>query len=148
MCNKEKFWPILCEKIGKPEWGTDPRFVDFKARFTHRALITELLDDALSVKTTVEWMDALGGTVPCAPVFDVAQALENPFAVDRGRVATYTGGDVGNNSIRMLASPLSVAGVDLPTRAAPSLGADTDNVLQGIGLRADEISELKAKGVL
>ncbi len=148
MCNKEKFWPILCDKIGKPEWGADPRFVDFKARFTYRALITEMLDDAFSAKTTVEWMDELGGTVPCAPVFDVAQALDNPFAVARGRVATYTGGDVGNESIRMLASPLTIGGMELPTRAAPALGADTDDVLGGIGLDAAAIADLKSKGVL
>ena len=23
MCNKEKFWPALCEKLGRPEWGED-----------------------------------------------------------------------------------------------------------------------------
>ena len=26
MCNKQKFWPVLCEKIGRPEWSDDPRF--------------------------------------------------------------------------------------------------------------------------
>ena len=26
MCNKEKFWPILCERLGRPEWADDPRF--------------------------------------------------------------------------------------------------------------------------
>jgi succinate--hydroxymethylglutarate CoA-transferase len=148
MCNKEKFWPILCEKIDKPEWGADPRFVNYAARFTNRALITELLDEALSAKTTVEWMDALGGIVPCAPVFDVAQALTNPFAVEKGRVAQYTGGDVGNQTIGMLATPLTIGGVETPTRAAPALGADTEDVLKSIGIAAADIAGLKQKGVL
>ena len=26
MCNKQKFWPVLCEKVGRPEWSDDPRF--------------------------------------------------------------------------------------------------------------------------
>src|SRR5215470_4725658 len=30
MCNKEKFWPILCERIGHPEWASDARFRTFK----------------------------------------------------------------------------------------------------------------------
>ena len=148
MCNKEKFWPILADKIGKPEWGTDPRFVNFEARLTNRALLTELLDEAFSAKNTVEWVDILGGTVPCAPVFNVAEALENPFAVEGGRLADYTGGDVGEQSIRMLASPLTISGVELPTRAAPALGADTESVLKGIGLDAAAVTALKAKGVL
>jgi len=32
MCNKEKFWPILCDMIGHPEWGRDPKFATFKER--------------------------------------------------------------------------------------------------------------------
>lgn len=148
MCNKEKFWPILAEKIGKPEWGTDPRFANFEVRLENRALLTKLLDEAFSAKTTVEWMDALGGTVPCAPVFDVAQALTSPFAVDKGRLADYTGGDVGNDRISMLASPLTIGGVEMPTRAAPALGADTEDVLKTIGIGAADIAGLKQKGVL
>ena len=31
MCNKQKFWPALCEKLGRPEWSDDTRFVSFKA---------------------------------------------------------------------------------------------------------------------
>src|SRR5690606_5815585 len=32
MCNKERFWPIFCRDIGRPELANDPRFVDFRAR--------------------------------------------------------------------------------------------------------------------
>jgi succinate--hydroxymethylglutarate CoA-transferase len=30
MCNKQKFWPVLCEKLSRPEWSNDPRFASFK----------------------------------------------------------------------------------------------------------------------
>ena len=30
MCNKEKFWPALCDKLDRPEWAADPRFVTFQ----------------------------------------------------------------------------------------------------------------------
>ena len=40
MCNKEKFWPVLCEKLGRPEWSDDPRFASFKARLENRAELT------------------------------------------------------------------------------------------------------------
>ncbi len=36
MCNKEKFWPALCEKLGRPEWGEDARFRRFPDRLRHR----------------------------------------------------------------------------------------------------------------
>src|SRR5665213_1584915 len=54
MCNKEKFWPILCERLGRPEWAEDPRFRTFKDRLANRELVTTMLDDALSAKGTAE----------------------------------------------------------------------------------------------
>ena len=52
MCNKEKFWPALCGKLDRPEWIADPRFVTFRERLENRETITEILDDALSSRTT------------------------------------------------------------------------------------------------
>ena len=37
MCNKEKFWPVLCECIGRPEWSERPDYKDFAARLANRA---------------------------------------------------------------------------------------------------------------
>ena len=37
MCNKEKFWPELCNCIGRPEWSTRADYKDFKARLANRA---------------------------------------------------------------------------------------------------------------
>src|ERR1700712_830246 len=56
MCNKQKFWPALCEKIGRPEWSDDLRFADFKSRLANRAVLTELLDEALMTRTTAAWL--------------------------------------------------------------------------------------------
>jgi crotonobetainyl-CoA:carnitine CoA-transferase CaiB-like acyl-CoA transferase len=39
MCNKEKFWPILCERLGRPEWAEDPRFRSFKDRLANRDIV-------------------------------------------------------------------------------------------------------------
>jgi succinate---hydroxymethylglutarate CoA-transferase len=48
MCNKEKFWPILCDLIGRPELGKGSRFVTFRERLANRDLVLEILDEALS----------------------------------------------------------------------------------------------------
>ena len=37
MCNKQKFWSVLCEKLDRPEWAADPRFTTFAARLANRA---------------------------------------------------------------------------------------------------------------
>jgi succinate--hydroxymethylglutarate CoA-transferase len=79
MCNKEKFWPILCRCIGRPDWAEDPRFRRFKDRLANREILNPLLDAALSERTTAAWLDAFAGQVPAAPVNDLRAALDNPF---------------------------------------------------------------------
>ena len=148
MCNKEKFWPALAEALGRPEWADDPRFVSFKARLANRSLVTQVLDEALSQKTTAEWLALFGGRVPAAPVFNVAQALENPFAQEQQAVADFARRE-GGDPVRMLTGPVRVAGTRPPTKAAPALGADTTDILsKRLGLDAGAIKKLREKGTI
>ncbi len=75
-------WPTLCGAVGRPEWAEDPRFLRFKNRLENRALITEILDEALQARTTADWLARFAGIVPAAPVNDIAGALDNPFVVE------------------------------------------------------------------
>jgi crotonobetainyl-CoA:carnitine CoA-transferase CaiB-like acyl-CoA transferase len=140
MCNKEKFWPILCERLGKPEWADDPRFRTFKDRLANRELITAMLDDALSAKGTAEWLAHFAGQVPAAPVNNVQQALDNPFVAERGRLAAY-----GN--VRMVKGSV-IEAAEPPVQPAPALGADTDAVLGECGFSREEIAGLRAERVI
>lgn len=143
MANKEKFWPVLAERIGRPEWARDPRFADFRARLANRDLLTELLDEVLSQRTTAEWLERLGGAVPVAPILDVGAALDNPFVAEIGAVTTAPAEGTAP-AVRSLAPPFLVDGVRPPVRRAPALGADTDRLLARAGLDAAAIARLKA----
>jgi crotonobetainyl-CoA:carnitine CoA-transferase CaiB-like acyl-CoA transferase len=145
MCNKEKFWPILCERLGRPDWAADPRFRSFADRLKNRDLVNALLDEALSARTTAEWLAAFAGEVPAAPVNDLAAALDNPFVAERRRVADYA--RPGLSPIRMVRGPIVTADPP-PTRAAPALGADTDTVLGECGFSKSEIMRLRAERVI
>jgi crotonobetainyl-CoA:carnitine CoA-transferase CaiB-like acyl-CoA transferase len=61
MCMKEKFWHALAERIGHPEYITDARFATPDARRANRADLTRVLDEAMSTRTTAEWLDVLTG---------------------------------------------------------------------------------------
>jgi succinate--hydroxymethylglutarate CoA-transferase len=145
MCNKEKFWPELCQAIGKPEWSVRAEYRDFKARLANRAKLTEELDAALSARTTAEWIEIFGGRVPAAPVYDLQSALENPYVAERDRLRTV---DHPTGAIRLLAPSVTCPGEELPCAAAPALGADTDAILTELGFAAAEVSNLRAAGVL
>lgn len=146
MCNKEKFWPILARELGHPEWATDPALSTFASRLAHRDQVTRLLDDTLMQAPTTTWIERLSGKVPVSPVFDVAQALENPFVHERAGVVDY---DYGNGrAARMIANPIRVPGVALPHRAAPRMGQDNDTLLREAGFDDAAIARLRSLGVI
>ena len=145
MCNKEKFWPKLAETVGRPEWATDARFKTFKERLENRAIIEALLDEALSAKSTAEWLADFAGTVPAAPILDVGQALENPFVTDEGRLQEIELD--GHGTYRYLRPPVRTE-TPAPAHPAPKLGEHTDDVLQGLGYDESKLEALRTAKVI
>ena len=146
MCNKEKFWPALCEHIDRPEWSDDPRFRRFADRLANRDLITELLDAALSARTTAEWLAHFAGRVPAAPINDIASALDNPFVTEHGRLQTLHHPDHGD--YRLPAPPVRDASAPAPCEPAPPLGAHTNDLLGELGYDTAKIEELRRNKVI
>ena len=145
MCNKEKFWPALCEKLGRSEWAADARFRTFADRLEHRDAITEMLDGELQQRTTAEWLAIFGGSVPASPINDLAQALDNPFVAARSGLQTLAHPQGGE--YRMLATPVR-CGDEPPARHAPALGEHTDALLAEIGYDAERIAALRAAKII
>ncbi len=145
MCNKEKFWGLLAGVLGHPEWATDPRYANFAARLERRDELTLMLDAAFSLDTTSAWLAKLTGIVPVAPVNDIAQALDNPFVAERDCVLEYAYPD--GRTARLVANPIRTD-VELPRRAAPAMGADTDALLGELGYSAERIAALRSDRVV
>ncbi|HLF39756.1 MAG TPA: CoA transferase [Burkholderiales bacterium] len=146
MCNKEKFCPALCEKLGRLEWSADARFRLFRDRLQHRDLLTEMLDRELGQRTTGEWLERFAGVVPAAPINDLAQALENPFVTEHDRLQTLP--HLTRGSYRMVASPVRCAGEEPPARPAPALGEHTETLLREIGYDGARIQALKDSKII
>ena len=145
MCNKEKFWPALCELVERPEWAGDARFGSFAERLANRDALTALLDDALASCSTSEWLTRFAGHIPAAPVNDIAEALENPFVTDHDRLQTLTHPEAGE--YRLVAPPVRSAEPP-PAHPAPALGQHTDELLTEIGYNAARLRKLRTAGVI
>lgn len=146
MTNKVNFWPRLCQAMAKPEWIDDPRMKNFQARLDNRAEVVRRLEEVFKTRTTAAWLEKLHGQLPCAPVHDVKAALASDFAQSQEivqRVAHPAFGDMG-----MVRQPIRVDGEVVPRRAAPALGADTANILRGLGYSDAEVDALEADGVV
>jgi len=143
MCNKEKFWGVLTDCIGKPEWADAPHYRSFKDRLAHRDRLTEELDAVLQAHTTAEWMRRFAGKVPAAPVYDIAQALDSDFVAEHQLVLEF---EHPGAPVRMVASPVR-AGAH-PRRAAPAMGQHTDEVLRRAGYTEAQVADLRRAGVI
>ncbi|HEY4298614.1 MAG TPA: CoA transferase [Paraburkholderia sp.] len=145
MCNKEKFWGVLANVLGKPEWIDDPELCNYAARLKHRNRVRRELDDVLMNADTATWMERFAGKVPAAPVYDVAQALDNPFVAEGARVMEFEHPEHG--PIKGVASPVRIDEA-LPARAAPRMGEHTDEVLREAGFADDTIAWLRRQAVV
>jgi crotonobetainyl-CoA:carnitine CoA-transferase CaiB-like acyl-CoA transferase len=136
MCMKEKFWEALATRIGHPEYVTDPRFATPAARHQHRNELTQVLDEAMSRRTTAQWLEVLTGHLPVGPIYDVAQACANPFVESVGMVRTVP--HPAKPDFKMLANPLKIDGQRLEQKVCAPLGADNEALLGPLKKQAAE----------
>ncbi len=144
MAQTDRFWELLCEKIGLAEIIGRTEFRDVEARFENRELLAEILEARLMTEPTTHWMNQLGGFVPCGPVYDLAGALENPFLHDRGGVITVT--HPHQPDLRVVESPIRLD-EPTPNRPAPALGADTGDILRELGYDDEAIQLLRDRQI-
>jgi crotonobetainyl-CoA:carnitine CoA-transferase CaiB-like acyl-CoA transferase len=147
MCMKEKFWQRLADRLGLAHLKDDPRFRTFQDRLTHRHEFIPLLKDVLRTKTTAEWLVLLRGHVPCAPVYDVEQALQDEQVLAREMVITVDHPRFG--PLREVGCPVKIDDVQPRYRPASPLGADTEDLLRDLlGLSSVEIDRLRERGAI
>jgi len=146
MCQLPKFWDILLQKIGRTDLLDDARFTTNADRLKNRDVLTEILDAHFQARPMTHWQELLGGHVPVAPVYELGDALDNPWAETVGMRQTISHPD--RNDMQTLASPIRLNGERLENRAAPLLGADTDDVLAEVGYSPDDVAAMREDGVV
>jgi crotonobetainyl-CoA:carnitine CoA-transferase CaiB-like acyl-CoA transferase len=147
MCMKEKFWQRLVDLLGLAPLAKDPRFLTFADRLAHREELIAILAGAMRARTTAEWLELLGGQVPCAPVNRIGEALRDEQVLARDMVIQFDHPRFG--TVRDVGCPIKIDGVEPTFRAAPALGADTEPVLRELlGMSGDEIARVRTTGAI
>ena len=145
-CQLPKFWDLLVERMELQTLGSDPRFASNADRLANREVLTKALDEEFSKQSMAHWCDLLEGYVPVAPVYTLADALDNPWVDTIAMRDSVEHPD--RDDLQVLASPIKLNGKRPPNRAGPLLGADNDNILSGLGFTQTEIEAFRNKGVI
>lgn len=143
MAQTQRFWEMLADALGRGDLKA--KYPDFAARREHRDALTKALDAEFSKQTTEAWLAKLRGTIPCGPVYDLPQALDNPYFLERGGVQVFDHPD--KPGFKLVASPFRL-GEPLPARPAPKLGEHTEALLEELGYGEAEIARLKTQGAV
>lgn len=145
-----KMWQILCDAMGKPELGTDPRYATNDLRCANylpdmKATILEWTTTKTIAEIETILVDA---GIPFGPVLDVAQATEHPQTKVRNMIQEVDDPIMGK--VRLCGIPIKVQGISDKIEApAPNLGQHNEEVLKDIlGMSSNQIDELKKNNTL
>lgn len=139
----------LCRAMGRADLLEDPRFSTLADRARHGDVINGLVAEWTASRSAadVERM-CIAHDVPVATAYSAAEIAVDPhFAARRDLVAID---DPVLGEVRQQAPYPRLVGEDRPAPAgAPRLGEHNDEVWRGlVGLSAEELEELKGKGVV
>lgn len=130
MCQMPKFWTVFCQTVGRGDLLSNPDYADTAARRKNRAALQRDLDAFFSTRPTADWVAMLGGKVPVAPVYTVAEALRAPTA--QHMIETVDHPDRAGG-LKLLREPIAVNGERSSGARAPKLGEHTREVLDALG---------------
>lgn len=130
MAMTPKFWNHLVEGLSCPELAQDPRFVDASSRRENRDKLTEILDTIFAEQSTAHWLELFKGQVPMAPVYQLDQALQNPYLQQVGMIQSLP--HTQQADFRVLSNPIKINGERLPGRGCSALGADNQSLVDEI----------------
>ena len=144
----QNLWERLCRALSREDLLADPRFADNPGRVAQRGALVPLLQETLGTRTTAEVVNALRPAgVPCAPVNDLRQVVEDGQADAIGAIADLD--DPGSGSLRLVNLPFFMDGRGGAVHArAPRLGEHTREVLAALGYTGAEIDTLLANGAV
>ncbi|CAE6855280.1 CaiB/BaiF CoA transferase family protein [Paraburkholderia nemoris] len=133
----------LCAHLGAPELADDPRYVDNRNRCAHREPLKAALEDLLASYDCEPLAQTLiNAGVPCGPVQTVDVVARHPHTLHRGMV-------IEMGEYRGTASPIKLSRTPATYRSAPpTLGGDTRDVLDALGIDTATQQRLLEAGVL
>jgi crotonobetainyl-CoA:carnitine CoA-transferase CaiB-like acyl-CoA transferase len=144
LSTSQRFFENLCTVLGRDELVSDPRFVEYAARWEHYDELRDELASTFATRDRGEWEDALlVGNVPYSPVHKLRETRTHPQIEALGLFDSFVPG----TDVALPKIPLRFDEQRLPRPTiAPELGEHTRDVLATV-LDDAELQSLIERGI-
>ena len=133
----ERLFGQLSDALGRPDLATDARFSDNAKRNDNADALKEEIEAVLAADTVSNWLEILDTAgIPCGPINDVVQAMEDPQIRSRNMVVRMMDNLLPEGSLKMAGNPIKMSEVDDPVDRpqAPELDGNRARILKELGL--------------
>ena len=139
--------PALSMVLGIPNLEEDLRFDTFLKRDKNRVELEGVIEEALSRKTTAEWLPLMEeADLWAAPVKGFPEVFTDPQVLHNDMVVTV---DSPIGPLKMPGIPYKLSKTPAQVRTAPpTLGQHTDEVLRSIGYTPEQMAALRREKVI
>jgi crotonobetainyl-CoA:carnitine CoA-transferase CaiB-like acyl-CoA transferase len=143
----DRLFRRFCEIAGLT-LADDPRFGTNPDRIRHRAELIPMLEPVFRARPAGAWIEALrDGGFPCGPISTVDEIVRDPQVRAREMLVEIDHPSAGRITVPGLPIKFSSAPGSI-RRPPPRLGEHTGEVLEELGVPADDIPRLRRLGVI
>jgi crotonobetainyl-CoA:carnitine CoA-transferase CaiB-like acyl-CoA transferase len=142
-----KYWPELCQLVGRADLATDERFADHASLIANTAAAIAALAQVFAEATLEEWRARLESfTGQWAVVQDTIEAAADPQTVANGYLQECR--TASGAPFRLVAAPMQYDGTPAQPGRAPDFNEHGDEILTELGLDMDAIIDLRIRNVI
>jgi len=142
-----KYWPLLCEAIGRSDVAGDPRFADQASLMANNLAAADILTEAFASATLDEWRERLAPFAgQWAVVQNTLEAAVDPQTVANGYLQECH--TAAGTPFNLVAAPVQFDEEPAVPHRAPDFNEHGDAILAELGLDWDTIVDLKVRGVV
>jgi formyl-CoA transferase len=148
--NADGVFKRLCEAMGQPELGEDPRFATHHARGENMKLLDSLIEEwtkSLNAQDALNILEDKG--VPSGLIYTAKEILEDPHYKEREMIINVEHPELGEFPMPGVVPKLSRTPGKVKEAGAERMGKHNEEIyIQLLGLREEQLKELENENIV